>query len=66
MLIGYIENINSDRKIVEEASMRMDMLYFLGYDIDEALPWHSTLSRTWDVYGEALFLDVFRRSATCS
>jgi transposase len=42
MLTGYLENINSDRKIVETSCMRIDMLYFLGYDIDEPLPWHST------------------------
>jgi transposase len=61
MLIGYMENICSDRKIIEQASMRMDMLYFLGYDIDESLPWHSTLSRTRKLYGEELFLSVFRQ-----
>ena len=60
MLIGYLENINSDRKIIEQASMRMDMLYFLGYDIDEPLPWHSTLSRTRKLLGEEVFLEVFR------
>lgn len=59
MLIGYMENIASDRKIVEQASMRMDMLYFLNYNIDEPLPWHSTLSRTRKLYGEELFLKVF-------
>ena len=62
MLIGYIENFCSDRKIIEEhASMRMDMLYFLNYNVDEPLPWHSTLSRTRKLYGEELFLDVFRQ-----
>lgn len=61
MLIGYIENLCSDRKIIEHASMRMDMLYFLNYDVDESLPWHSTLSRTRKLYGEELFLDVFRQ-----
>jgi transposase len=60
MLIGYLENINSDRKIVEMAGMRMDMLYFLGYDIDESLPWHSTLSRTRQLFGEEVFLELFR------
>lgn len=64
MLIGYIENICSDRKIIEQASMRMDMLYFLNYDIDESLPWHSTLSRTRKLYGEELFLSVFRQVLT--
>ncbi len=61
MLIGYIENLYSDRKIIENASMRMDMLFFLDYDIDESLPWHSTLSRTRKLYGDDLFLEVFRK-----
>jgi transposase len=39
--------------------MRMDMLYFLGYNIDEQLPWHSTLSRTRQLYPEVLFEAVF-------
>ena len=60
MLIGYLENINSDRKIIENAQMRLDMLYFLGYDIDETLPWHSTLSRTRQLFGENVFLELFR------
>jgi len=60
MLIGYLENINSDRKIIENAQMRLDMLYFLGYDIDEPLPWHSTLSRTRNLFGEKIFLELFR------
>jgi transposase len=61
MLIGYIENLCSDRKIIEHASMRMDMLYFLNYNIDEPLPWHSTLSRTRKLYGKDLFLEVFQQ-----
>lgn len=46
MLIGYLENIISDRQLIEHVSMRMDLLYFIDYDIDEPLPWHSTISRT--------------------
>ena len=41
MLIGYLENINSDRQIVKTAKLRLDLLYFLSYDLDESLPWHS-------------------------
>lgn len=59
MLIGCLENITSDRKLVEHCSLRIDMLYFLGYNIDEPLPWHSTLSRTRQLYPEALFEAVF-------
>lgn len=61
MLFGYVENINSDRKIIEQASIRLDILFFIGYDIDEALPWHSTLSRTRKLLGDDVFLSVFRQ-----
>ena len=60
MLIGYLENIHSDRQIVESAKLRLDMLYFLDYDLDEPLPWHSTLSRTRQLFGEEVFLELFR------
>ena len=46
ILVGYLENLGSDRRIINTAAMWLDILYFLGYDIDEPLPWHSTLSRT--------------------
>lgn len=61
MLVGYLENINSDRRIVSSSAMRMDILYFLGYDLSEELPWHSTLSRTRKLYGEETFLDLFKQ-----
>ena len=59
MLTGYLENITSDRKLVEHCAMRMDILYFLGYDIDEPLPWHSTISRTRQLYPAAVFEGLF-------
>jgi transposase len=61
MLIGYIENINSGRKLNETAQMRPDMLYFPGYDIDGPLPRHSTLSRRRKLFGESVFLEFFRQ-----
>ena len=60
MLTGYLENITSDRQIIRTASLRLDMLYFMGYDIDEPLPWHSTLSRTRQLYGEEVFKKLFK------
>ena len=38
LITGYLENITSDRKLMEHCCMRMDVLYFLGYDLDEELP----------------------------
>ncbi|MFL0062746.1 transposase [Tenacibaculum maritimum] len=34
-LVGYLENIISDRKLISHCSMRLDILYFIGYDLDE-------------------------------
>jgi len=61
MLVGYLENLNSDRRIVATSRMRMDILYFIGYDLDEELPWHSTLSRTRQLYGEEEFTAIFKQ-----
>jgi len=60
MLVGYLENQNSDRRIISTSRMRMDVLYFIGYDLDEELPWHSTLSRTRQLYGEEEFTAIFK------
>ena len=45
-LIAHLENITSDRKLLEVCSLRLDLLYFLGYNLGDDLPCHSTLSRT--------------------
>jgi transposase len=60
ILIGYLENQPSDRKIISMVSMRLDMLYFVGYNLGEPLPWHSTLSRTRQLYGKEVFQQFFR------
>lgn len=60
ILVGYLENLNSDRRIINHAAMRLDILFFIGYDIDEELPWHSTLSRTRGLYGEEVFRKLFK------
>ena len=60
MLVGYLENLASDRRIITTASMRLDILFFIGYNIDEPLPWHSTLSRTRQLYGDDVFRQLFK------
>lgn len=61
ILVGYLENLGSDRRILNTASMRLDILFFIGYNLDEPLPWHSTLSRTRQLYGEEVFKELFRK-----
>ena len=59
-LVGYLNNINSDRKLIEYCSNCLDVRLFIRYDIDEALPWHSTISRTRQLYGEEVFMKLFK------
>lgn len=61
MLAGYLENIISDRQLMEHIALRLDLLFFIGYDIDEALPWHSTISRTRQMLPDAVFEEAFDR-----
>ena len=60
-LVGYFNNINSDRRLIEYCSNCLDVRLFMRYDIDESLPWHSTISRTRQLYGEEVFLGLFRK-----
>ena len=60
LMVGYLNNINSDRALVRFCSNCLDVRLFLGYDINESLPFHSTISRTRSLFGEELFLELFR------
>ena len=60
-LVGYLNNINSDRRLIEYCSNCLDIRLFIRYDIDESLPWHSTICRTRQLFGEEVFLSLFKR-----
>lgn len=60
LLVGYLNNINSDRALLRYCQNCLDVRLFLGYDLDEELPWHSTISRTRHLFGEEVFLELFR------
>lgn len=60
LLVGYLNNINSDRALLRYCSNCLDVRLFLGYDLNEELPWHSTISRTRQLFGEEVFLSLFQ------
>ena len=61
MLIGYIYGIDSERKLEQEITVNIAYRWFLGIDLDERVPDHSTISqlrrRKFD--GTTLFRDIF-------
>ena len=61
LLVGYLNNINSDRALIRFCADSLGIRLFLGYDLHEQLPFHSTISRTRQLYGEETFLQLFQQ-----
>lgn len=59
VLCGYLENICSDRALERMINMRLDLRFFLGYDLDEKIPDHSTICKTRQRIPKEVFDDVF-------
>lgn len=45
-LVGFLEGIHEDRALERRLKDSLAIRWFLGYDLDESLPVHSTISRT--------------------
>lgn len=59
VLAGYLENICSDRALERMINMRLDLRFFIDYDIDEKVPDHSTICKTRQRIPSEVFEDVF-------
>ena len=59
-MVGYLNNIVSDRALIRFCADSLSVRLYLGYDLDEELPWHSTISRTRQLFGEEVFLALFQ------
>jgi transposase len=45
LLVGYLYGVTSERRLAQEVSLHLAYRWFLGYDLDEATPDHSVLSK---------------------
>ena len=59
LLIGYFEGIDSERGIAWRVADSLTLRRFLGYDLTELPPDHSTISRTRRLIGEEPHRAVF-------
>src|SRR5215213_9719103 len=50
-LVMFFEDIRSERQLMEVAADRLSIRWFLGYDLHEPLPDHSSLTRIRERYG---------------
>jgi len=55
----FFENIRSERQLMKVAADRLSIRWFLGYDLDEPLPDHSSLTRIRERYGLQIFKGFF-------
>src|SRR6266700_3259809 len=56
-LVMFFDGIRSERQLMDQAADRLSVRWYLGYNLDEALPDHSSLTRIRSRYG----IEVFRR-----
>jgi transposase len=56
-LVLFFEGLRSERRLMDVVADRLSIRWYLGYDLDESLPDHSSLAKIRERYG----LEVFRR-----
>src|SRR3954469_4440343 len=56
-LILFFEGLRSERQLMRVVADRLSLRWYLGYDLSESLPDHSSLTRIRERYG----LEIFRR-----
>ena len=56
-LVMFFEGLRSERQLMRVVADRLSVRWYLGYDLDEPLPDHSSLTRIRERYG----VDAFRR-----
>ncbi len=59
LLIFY--NVRSERELMNTIPLRLDWLWFLGYDLDSEVPNHSILSKARARWGVQAFRSFFER-----
>ncbi len=61
MLLLILYNVRSERELMDTIPLRLDWLWFLGYDLDSEIPNHSVLSKARVRWGVEAFRKFFER-----
>ena len=60
-LVLFFEGLRSERQLMAIAADRLSVRWYLGYDLHEPLPDHSTLTRIRERYGVEVFQRFFEQ-----
>ncbi len=58
-LIAFFEGIRSERQLMETVNLNLAHRWFIGYDLDEPVPDHSSLSKIRERFGLRVFQQFF-------
>src|SRR5918997_2738736 len=58
-LVMFFEDIRSERRLMKVVADRLSIRWFLGYDLNEELPHHSSLTNIRERYGLEIFRHFF-------
>ena len=64
MFLLFYENIKSERVLMSRLPLRLDWLWFCGYDLDEKTPDHSVISKARRRWGLKVFTGFFENILT--
>ena len=64
MFLVFYENVNSERALMSQLPLRLDWLWFCGYDIDDQTPDHSVISKARRRWGVEIFTEFFENILT--
>ena len=64
MLLLFLDNVASERELMRVTAMRIDYRWFLGYDLTDAVPHHSVLSKARARWGVETFQRLFEQVVT--
>lgn len=62
LLVLVLYNVPTERALFRDLPMRIDWLWFLGYDLSSVLPNHSILSKARRRWGAEVFYQLFART----
>ena len=60
-LVMFFEDLRSERQLMRVVADRLSLRWYLGYDLHEPLPDHSSLTRIRERYGPEIFRGFFDR-----
>jgi transposase len=62
LILLVLYNVTSERALFRDLAMRIDWLWFLGYDLSSVLPGHSVLSKARKRWGPEVFHRLFAQT----